>query len=225
MRQIPTELADRIAGGAATLCHVWLVTRADPGSGPGQAPVRLGFTDHDRPLQAGGVTCSAASGWTGGAAEAALGVQPGSAAITGALDDAALSEAELEAGAWDGAAVECRRVDWDRPELFVSLWRGRIARVTRTGERFEAEIEGPLALLDRVAGRTYARTCDAVLGDLRCGVDLAAFPGASCDKRFATCREVFANAENFRGYPDIPGEEFLLLTPGEGGRHDGGSRR
>lgn len=217
MRQISTALADRTAGGAATLCHAWLVTLAD-----GR---RLGFTDHDRPLKVGGVECSAASGWTAGAAEAALGVQPGTAALTGALDDAAVSEADLEAGAWDRAAVECRRVDWERPELFVSLWRGRISRVTRSGRRFEAEVEGPLALLDRVAGRTYARTCDAVLGDARCRADLSGRPEAVCDGRFATCRERFDNVVNFRGFPDIPGEDLLLLTPDGGGRNDGGSRR
>jgi uncharacterized phage protein (TIGR02218 family) len=199
------------------LCHAWLVTRSDG--------LRLGFTDHDRPLSVGGVACSAASGWTAGAAEAALGLQPGSAAVAGALSDGAVSEAELEAGVWDGARVELRRVDWERPELFVSLWKGRISRVSRAGERFKAEVEGPLALLDRVAGRTYGRTCDAALGDTRCGVDLAAFPGASCDKRFGTCRDVFSNAASFRGFPDIPGDDFLTLTPAEGGRHDGGSRR
>jgi hypothetical protein len=97
--------------------------------------------------------------------------------------------------------------------------------VTRAGERLEVEIEGPLALLDRVAGRTYGRTCDAALGDARCGVDLEGRAGAVCDGRFATCRDRFANAANFRGFPDIPGEDFLLLTPAEGVRHDGGSRR
>lgn len=217
MRQIPTELADRMASGAARLCHAWLVTLTD-----GR---RLGFTDHDRPLTVGGVACSAASGWIAGAAEAALGLQPGSAAIAGALSDEAVSAAELDVGAWDGAAVELRRVDWERPALFVSLWKGRVARIVRTGERFEAEVEGPLALLDRVAGRTYGRTCDAMLGDARCRVDLAAFPGASCDKRFSTCRNVFGNSVNFQGFLDIPGEDFLLLTPREGARHDGGSRR
>lgn len=217
MRQIPTEMADRMAGGAAKLCHAWLVTRADE--------VRLGFTDHDGPLPVGGVVCSAASGWTAGSAEAALGLQPGSAALAGALDDDALSAADLEAGLWDGAAVELRRVDWERPELFLTLWTGRISRVTQVGGRFEAEVEGPSALLDRVAGRTYGRTCDASLGDARCGVDLGAFPGAVCDKRFATCRDRFGNGASFRGFPDIPGEDFLLLTPAEGARHDGGSRR
>lgn len=217
MRQIPSDMADRMAGGAATLCHAWLVTRADG--------VRLGFTDHDRPLEQGGVICSAASGWTAAAAETALGLQPGSASIAGALSDEAVSAAELEAGDWDGAEVELRRVDWERPELFVSLWKGRIVRLTHTGGRFEAEVEGPLALLDRVAGGTYGRTCDAVLGDARCRVDLDAVPGGVCDKRFSTCRDVFSNVANFRGFPDIPGEDFLTLTPAEGGAHDGGSRR
>jgi hypothetical protein len=217
MRQVPTALADRMAAGTARLCHAWLVTRTDG--------VRLGFTDHDRPLQVGGVTCRASSGWTAGAAEAALGLQPGAAAVTGALNDEGISEAELDAGAWDEAAVELRRVDWEKPELFVSLWTGRITRVVRTGGAFQAQVEGPLALLDRVAGRTYARMCDAVLGDGRCGVDVSAFPGARCDKRWSTCREVFGNGVNFRGFPDIPGQDFLLLTPAEGGRHDGGTRR
>lgn len=217
MRDIPEALAERMAGGAATLCHAWLLRRSD-GSW-------LGFTDHDRPLTVEGVECSAASGWTAGAADAGLGVQPGSAAIAGALDSGALTEAELDAGVYDRAPVELLLVDWERPDLFVRLWTGRISRVTRAGPRFEAEVEGPLSVLDRVAGRTYGRTCDAILGDARCRVDLAAFPGASCDKRLDTCRTSFGNIENFQGFPDIPGEDFLLLTPSLGGRHDGGSRR
>ncbi len=47
---------------------------------------------------------------------------------------------------------------------------------------------------------------------------------AGCDKRFATCRERFANAINFRGFPHIPGNDYLIShpTPGEPG-HDGES--
>ncbi|MCA0423666.1 MAG: DUF2163 domain-containing protein [Proteobacteria bacterium] len=46
---------------------------------------------------------------------------------------------------------------------------------------------------------------------------------AGCDKTFATCRGTFANAANFRGFPDIPTPDFILTyaRPGEGG-HDGG---
>lgn len=49
---------------------------------------------------------------------------------------------------------------------------------------------------------------------------------AGCDKRFATCREKFGNALNFRGFPHLPGNDFLVryAVPGEPG-HDGTSSR
>lgn len=39
-----------------------------------------------------------------------------------------------------------------------------------------------------------------------------------CDKRFRTCRDVFASAANFRGFPHIPGSSFVLgaQKPGNG---------
>ena len=47
---------------------------------------------------------------------------------------------------------------------------------------------------------------------------------AGCDKRFVTCHDKFANVTNFRGFPHIPGNDFVLRYPvqGEPG-HDGGS--
>ncbi|BAT61219.1 hypothetical protein GJW-30_1_03776 [Variibacter gotjawalensis] len=36
---------------------------------------------------------------------------------------------------------------------------------------------------------------------------------AGCDKRFETCRDRFANAVNFRGFPHIPGNDFLVRYP------------
>jgi uncharacterized phage protein (TIGR02218 family) len=36
---------------------------------------------------------------------------------------------------------------------------------------------------------------------------------AGCDKRFATCRDRFANAVNFRGFPHMPGNDFALSYP------------
>ena len=185
----------------------------------------MGFTDHDRDLTVEGVMCRAASGWTAGAADSAVGFSAGSAAVAGALDDAAITDADVEAGLYDGAAVALWRVDWDRPDLRVRLWTATLARIRREGAGFTAELEGPLAALERVVGRTYGRDCDAVLGDGRCGVELEAFPGAVCDKRWATCVGTFANGGNFQGFPDIPGDDFLTAAPVEGGRNDGGSRR
>lgn len=217
MRQIPDELADRIESGAATLCHAWLVQRADG--------VEVGFTDHDRDLEVEGVPCRAASGWTVGAAESSVGLACGSAAAAGVLDDDAIREADIVAGLYDRAEVALWRVDWRRPDLKVRLWTARLARIKRDGDGFSAELEGPLAALERVVGRAYGRDCDARLGDARCKVDLEAYPGAVCDKRWATCVATFGNAANFQGFPDIPGDDFLTAAPVRGGRNDGGSRR
>jgi uncharacterized phage protein (TIGR02218 family) len=40
---------------------------------------------------------------------------------------------------------------------------------------------------------------------------------AGCDKRFATCQARFANAASFRGFPHMPGRDYILAVarPGE----------
>lgn len=48
---------------------------------------------------------------------------------------------------------------------------------------------------------------------------------AGCDKRAETCRLKFVNYDNFRGFPDIPGEDWLMSYPVKAGVNDGGSRR
>lgn len=44
---------------------------------------------------------------------------------------------------------------------------------------------------------------------------------AGCDRRFSTCREKFANGVNFRGFPHIPGNDFVLRYPRQGDTLDG----
>lgn len=46
---------------------------------------------------------------------------------------------------------------------------------------------------------------------------------AGCDKRFETCRLKFNNALNFRGFPDLPGEDWIVIGPKDGGGNQGGS--
>jgi len=44
---------------------------------------------------------------------------------------------------------------------------------------------------------------------------------AGCDKRIATCSAKFANTANFRGFPDIPGQDVVLRYANRDGTHDG----
>ncbi|QIE54504.1 DUF2163 domain-containing protein [Pikeienuella piscinae] len=48
---------------------------------------------------------------------------------------------------------------------------------------------------------------------------------AGCDKRASTCRDKFQNLKNFRGFPHIPGDNWITSYPADGGVYQGGSRR
>jgi uncharacterized phage protein (TIGR02218 family) len=44
---------------------------------------------------------------------------------------------------------------------------------------------------------------------------------AGCDKRIATCNAKFANVANFRGFPNIPGQDAVLRYASQDGGHEG----
>ncbi len=48
---------------------------------------------------------------------------------------------------------------------------------------------------------------------------------AGCDKTFAICRQKFANALNFRGFPHMPGNDFVTSYPRADGANTGRSGR
>ena len=48
---------------------------------------------------------------------------------------------------------------------------------------------------------------------------------AGCDKRADTCRQKFSNFLNFRGFPHIPGDDWVTAYPRDGAVHDGGSQQ
>jgi uncharacterized phage protein (TIGR02218 family) len=74
---------------------------------------------------------------------------------------------------------------------------------------------------------THARTADAdVLGFAVKLGDWVAVGGtltvrAGCDRRFATCKAKFGNGVNFRGFPHIPGSDYVLRHPRNGQVLDG----
>lgn len=47
---------------------------------------------------------------------------------------------------------------------------------------------------------------------------------AGCDKQFATCRVKFGNGANFRGFPHMPGNDYVISYASSGDVNDGGSR-
>ncbi|KAB7741591.1 DUF2163 domain-containing protein [Parvibaculum sedimenti] len=47
---------------------------------------------------------------------------------------------------------------------------------------------------------------------------------AGCDKQFVTCRAKFGNETNFRGFPHMPGNDYVISYASSGDVNDGGSR-
>lgn len=284
-----------LATGATGVCRCWKLVRGDG--------VAFGFTDHDRALSFEGVEFRPESGLSAAALMQTTGLSVDNTEAVGALSDAAITEADIAAGRYDGAAVEAWLVQWAAPENRVLQFRGALGELTRAGGAFTAELRGLAERMNVATGRVYQRSCAAVLGDGACGVDLsaagysaevgiAALEGArvlwldgleafeprwfergrcvvldgaaaglegaikidrpegglrrvelwdrvraelavgdrvritaSCDKRMETCRLKFGNLLNFRGFPDLPGEDWMVAHPSRVSARDGGSRR
>jgi hypothetical protein len=259
-----------LATGTTTVCHAWEILRKDG--------MWFGFTDHDTDLVFGGNTFTANSGLTARALQQTTGLSVDNTEAAGALSDFAITEADILAGRFDGAALTGWEVNWADPES-----RG----LTET--------------LNQPQGRAFQRSCPAILGDAKCGFDLSqpgystelvvesisdnrilVFAGlsgfedrwfekgrlkalsgaasgvigiikndriigdqrfvelwqsigpklgvgdrvrleAGCDKRGETCRLKFDNFLNFRGFPDIPGDQWLTSYPISSQANDGGS--
>ncbi len=287
------DLLTHLATGATTVCQCWAVTRRDG--------VQLGFTDHDRDLVIDGLTYKAASGMTARALQQSTGLAVDNSEAVGALSDASVSEADLQAGRFDGAQVLNLMVNWQDVSQRIVQFRGFFGEVTRSAGGFKAELRGLSEALNQVQGLAYQKTCPAVLGDSQCKFDLtqtgfsaqvaivaidapgvyriAALSGiaegwfnrgrvrvltgaatgivglvkfdkdqvisrrlelwvdfarppvvgdtirleAGCDKVAGTCQGKFHNFINFRGFPHIPGEDWMTSYPVSGKNNDGGS--
>lgn len=214
MRDIPDAMSERLNRSVLTLCLCWKLVRRDG--------LVLGLTDHDQALEVEGQIYQPGAALDAGQFVQSLDLKPGRAAAAGALVSDAIDSEDLKAGLWNECKITVYRVDWRRPDLgAIAIWVGFLSEVTlsSTGQ-FEAELVSQKAELERPVGRKIQRLCDAVLGDERCGADPA---GRSCDQRFETCKSVFANAENFRGFPHLPGTDFVLSGPAAT-QNDGGKR-
>ena len=63
-----------------------------------------------------------------------------------------------------------------------------------------------------------------MLGDARCTVSHAHPDFAlGCDRQLSTCRDRFDNVANFRGFPHIPGNDFVLKSPRDDDALEGGA--
>ncbi len=288
-----TTLLDHLATGTTHVCSCWSITRRDG--------VILGFTDHDRELTFEGMIFSPQSGLSARALASSTGLSIDNTEAVGVLSNAAITETDVNAGRYDGAEVVTWLVRWDDVDARQVRFRGTIGEITRGAGGFQAELHGLTEVLNQPQGRSYLKTCSAILGDDGCRFDtshasyrydhtvdvatqgqvfrlpvlteynarwfeagrLDVLTGAAaglsaiiksdvggddgrdvtlwtplpaeiavgdrirltagCDKRAETCREKFKNFINFQGFPDIPGDDWLVSVPRSSETNSGGS--
>lgn len=149
----------------ASFALCWRVERRDG--------VAMGFTAHDRDLLVEGFRYRAAPGIAPSAIEDGDPLDAETLDVSGALASDAISEADLRAGRWDGAAVRLLAVDWEDSSQWVLIARGELGAVSLERGRFSAQLKGAGALLERPVAEETSPSCRAELGDKRCRVDLA----------------------------------------------------
>lgn len=289
-----SALQDHLAIGATHVCHCWILARKDG--------LTLGFTDHDQVLAFDGVTFLPQCGLSARAVSTTTGLSVDNSEAVGVLSADAITEADIEAGRYDGAAVSTWLVQWDNPDVRQLRFSGTIGEITRVSGSFQAELRGLSDPMNQSVGRSYLTTCSAVLGDAACTVNLldpafsteatvqdvqdsqffqfdglatfntkwfeggvievlsGAAAGLSgliredaadgelrsiglwqpvrapvatgdrvrlitgCDKRAQSCKEKFANLINFQGFPEIPGDDWLVSVPRSDQENSGGKR-
>jgi uncharacterized phage protein (TIGR02218 family) len=158
--------AAHIASDTTTLCTCWKLTRADG--------VVLGFTDHDRPVVFDGITFDPLSGFEGTEAPRRLGLEIDTSEVLGVLDSSAISIADIRLGRFDEAVVEIWRVNWADPAARARLRADTLGEISEIDGMFRAELRSGTAALNKVRGRVFQRSCDALLGDARCQFDVSA---------------------------------------------------
>lgn len=143
-----------------------------------------------------------------------------------ALCDAVVGDArcgvDLESAAYraDASVLDVRdrfRLAVDGLGTFAEGWFGLGSAAWSAGKR--------AGLMDQIVSHTRVGGVDILgfavaVGDWVLAGD-AFVARAGCDRRFTTCREKFGNAVNFRGFPHIPGNDFVLRYPRPGDSLDG----
>ena len=291
MKTLSPSLQAHLDDGTTTLSWCWRITRADA--------VTLGFTDHDQVLTFDGTDFEPESGFAASEVRSGSDLSVDAQDAEGVLTSHRITETDIVDGRWDNAQVELFRVNWTDPSQRVLIRLGAVGQIRRGRMAFVAEVRSLAHVLGQTVGRAYQASCDAALGDARCGVNLEApsFKGsgtvlalvrdrgfvasglgafatvwfasgtvewtsganagrraevmmhevagtevsitlmempvralstgdtfvirAGCDKRLETCRDRFANALNFRGFPNIPGQDAVLRYAASGDANQG----
>jgi len=168
MKTVSAALKAHLEGNVLTACTLWKVTRTDG--------LVFGFTDHDQDVTFSGVTYLAATGHNPSSIKTTSQLSVDNLEVQSMLSSSTITEPDIHAGLWDFAEVLIQLVNYEDLTMGSMILRqGWLGNIKTGRYNFIAELRGMMQPLQQTIGRVYTPSCDAALGDARCGVILANF--------------------------------------------------
>lgn len=213
MRALTAATLAHLQDDVTTLTVCWRVERSDG--------VLILGTEHDQDVH---VTVNhtaldltgvyvALAGITGSDVRSTSDMSVDNMEVTGAINQGDLqlvdlSAADIEAGLLDDATVTLFLVNWQAPDDGqIVLRSGNIGEISRTAEgQYKTELRGLAQRLSQNIVRTYGSSCDAELGDARCGIELLALTVSGEVTAVSSNRRFTALISS--GSPDYAAGEF-----------------
>jgi len=276
-RTLNGTLSTNIIDGCLTLCRCWEIVKVSGGT--------LRLTDHDTDVEFLGETFASDGGFTISNLESGENLAVDNAEMKALLKTNLVEQGDILSGEFDNATVRVFLVNFTTPANYTQLPGAYLSRMTNGDEDSATfELMSISNRLNQNTGRVVIPTCDADVGDSRCGVNLTAFTVTStitavtsqsvftdsargeaddffnyskltfttgnntgrsyeikdfasgvftlqeptlspvqvgdgytthrgCDRTKATCKDVFSNLDNFRGFPFNIDEIELMSGP------------
>ncbi|MEX0338360.1 MAG: DUF2163 domain-containing protein, partial [Arenibacterium sp.] len=156
MSSVSEALEAHLRTGVTTLCRCWAIERRDGAV--------FGFTDHDQDLSFEGVVFKADTGLSAFALQQSTGLAVDNTEALGVLSDAAVTDADIDAGRFDEAEVLAWLVNWADVDMRCLQFRGHIGEVSRSAGGVCGGLGGFTGAVEWALGRGFLKTCHVVFG-------------------------------------------------------------
>ncbi len=167
MKGTSTALKAHMALGSTTMALCWKATLTNG--------TIVTATAHDRDIVFDGLTYLSTAAYTPSDVESGADMAPDNLEVEGFLASPHITAADVHTGIWDYAAIEIFEVNYRDLTMGRNRIRsGTLGEVKSGFAMFRAELRGLMQAYSRRIVRLIQATCDADLGDARCGVNLNA---------------------------------------------------
>jgi len=168
MKTIGANNAAHLANTTHKIAHIVRIVRTDS--------TEKTITDHDADVVVSGKTYKSGGGYSASALSDSENFSPGNLEILGIFDSAEITESDIRAGLYNGADVYVSIVNWSSPsDGAIEQLYGKVGEITIKNGVYIAQLYDIKDLLSQSIGRIQSGVCDAILGDSRCGVNLATY--------------------------------------------------